>query len=154
MSVIDQLKLRQAVAGDIAAIVALLSHDPLGAKRENPGDPAYEKAFDAIDKDPNNELWVIEGPDRRVMGILQLTFIPGLSHTAGWRAQIEGVRVADELTGQGVGTWFFKQMIERAREKGVRMVQLTSDKSRKDAIRFYEALGFSATHEGFKLKFE
>ncbi len=154
MSVVDQLKLRQAVAGDIAAIVGLLSDDPLGAKRENPGDPAYEKAFDAIDKDPNNELWVIEGPDRRVMGILQLTFIPGLSHTAGWRAQIEGVRVADELTGQGVGTWFFKQMIERAREKGVRMVQLTSDKSRKDAIRFYEALGFSATHEGFKLKFE
>ncbi len=154
MSVIDQLKLRQAVAGDVAAIVELLSDDPLGAKREKPGDPAYDKAFEAIDKDPNNELWVIEGPDKRVLGILQLTFIPGLSHTAGWRAQIEGVRVADELTGKGVGTWFFKQMIERAREKGVRMVQLTSDKTRTDAIRFYEALGFAATHEGFKLKFE
>lgn len=154
MSVIDQLKMRQAVAGDVAAIVELLSDDPLGAKREKPGDPAYDKAFEAIDKDPNNELWVIEGPDKRVLGILQLTFIPGLSHTAGWRAQIEGVRVAEELTGQGVGTWFFKQMIERAREKGVRMVQLTSDKTRTDAIRFYEALGFTATHEGFKLKFE
>lgn len=154
MSVIDQLKLRQAVADDVTAIVELLSDDPLGAKREKPGDPAYDKAFAAIDKDPNNELWVIEGPDERVLGILQLTFIPGLSHTAAWRAQIEGVRVADELTGKGVGTWFFKQMIERAREKGVRMVQLTSDKTRKDAIRFYEALGFTATHEGFKLKFE
>ncbi|MBO6948854.1 MAG: GNAT family N-acetyltransferase [Rhodospirillales bacterium] len=154
MSVIDQLKLRQAVANDVAAIVKLLSDDPLGAKREKPGDPAYDKAFAEIDKDPNNELWVIEGPDKRVLGILQLTFIPGLSHLAGWRAQIEGVRVADELTGKGVGTWFFKQMIERAREKGVRMVQLTSDKTRKDAIRFYEALGFTATHEGFKLKFE
>lgn len=154
MSVIDSLKLRLATASDVAAIVSLLSDDPLGAKREKPGDPAYDKAFEAIDRDPNNELWVIEGPDGRVRGILQLTFIPGLSHTAGWRAQIEGVRVADELTGKGVGTWFFKQMIERAREKGVRLVQLTSDKTRADAIRFYEALGFTATHEGFKLKFD
>ncbi|MBO6519485.1 MAG: GNAT family N-acetyltransferase [Rhodospirillales bacterium] len=150
----DSLKLRLATASDVAAIVSLLSDDPLGAKREKPGDPAYDKAFEAIDRDPNNELWVIEGPDGRVRGILQLTFIPGLSHTAGWRAQIEGVRVADELTGKGVGTWFFKQMIERAREKGVRLVQLTSDKTRADAIRFYEALGFTATHEGFKLKFD
>ncbi len=154
MSVIDTLKLRQAVAGDVAAIVRLLADDPLGAKREKPGDPVYDEAFRAIDADPNNELWVIEGPDGRVLGILQLTFIPGLSHRAGWRAQIEGVRVAEELTGQGVGTWFFEQMIARAREKGVRMVQLTSDKTRTDAIRFYEALGFTATHEGFKLKFE
>lgn len=154
MSVIDTLKLRQAAADDVAAIVNLLVDDPLGAKRENPGDPAYDKAFNAIDSDPNNELWVIEGPDGRVLGVLQLTFIPGITHTAGWRAQIEGVRVADELTGKGVGTWFFQQMIERAREKGVRLVQLTSDKTRADAIRFYEALGFTATHEGFKLKFD
>ncbi|MGJ3261049.1 MAG: N-acetyltransferase family protein [Rhodospirillales bacterium] len=154
MSVIDTLKLRQAVAGDVAAIVRLLAADPLGAKREKPGDPVYDEAFRAIDADLNNELWVIEGPDGRVLGVLQLTLIPGITHTAGTRAQIEGVRIAEELTGQGVGTWFFEQMIVRAREKGVRMVQLTSDKTRTDAIRFYEALGFTATHEGFKLKFD
>ncbi len=154
MSVIDGLKLRQASAGDVDAIVQLLADDPLGAKRENPGDPAYDTAFAAIDADPNNELWVIEGLDGRVLGVLQLTFIPGISHTAGTRAQIEGVRVADELTGQGVGRWFFQQMIERARDKGARLVQLTSDKSRADAIRFYGSLGFTASHEGFKLKFE
>ena len=73
MSVIDGLKLRQASAGDVAAIVQLLADDPLGAKRENPGDPAYYRAFAAIDADPNNELWVIEGPDGRVLGVLQLT---------------------------------------------------------------------------------
>lgn len=154
MSVIDHLNLRQATADDVAAIVQLLVDDPLGAKRENPGDPAYDAAFAEIDKDPNNELWVIEGDDGRVLGVLQLTFIPGITHTAGTRAMIEGVRVADELTGKGVGTWFFQQMIERAREKGARLVQLTSDKTRTDAIRFYENLGFTATHEGFKLKFE
>ncbi|MEX0693227.1 MAG: GNAT family N-acetyltransferase [Rhodospirillales bacterium] len=154
MSVIDGLKLRQAVAADVAGIVRLLADDPLGAKREKPGDPAYDTAFAAIDADPNNELWVIEGANGRVLGVLQLTFIPGITHTAGTRAQIEGVRVADELTGQGVGRWFFKQMIDRARTKGARLVQLTSDKSRSDAIRFYESLGFTATHEGFKLKFD
>ena len=154
MSVIDTLKLRQAVAGDVIAIVRLLADDPLGATREKPGDPIYDDAFRAIDADPNNELWVIEGPDGRVLGVLQLTFIPGITHIAGTRAQIEGVRVADELTGQGVGTWFFERMIARARDKGARMVQLTSDKTRTDAIRFYEALGFTATHEGFKLKFD
>lgn len=154
MSVIDTLKLRQAVAGDVIAIVRLLADDPLGATREKPDDPIYDDAFRAIDADPNNELWVIEGPDGRVLGVLQLTFIPGITHTAGTRAQIEGVRVAEELTGQGVGTWFFERMIVRARERGARMVQLTSDKTRTDAIRFYEALGFTATHEGFKLKFD
>ncbi len=154
MTEFEGLKLRQARAADVSAIVALLSDDPLGAKRERPGDPAYDKAFAAIDADPNNELWVIEGEAGTVQGILQLTFIPGLSHTAGTRAMIEGVRVADALTGKGVGTWFFRQMIERAREKGARLVQLTSDKTRKDAIRFYENLGFTASHEGFKLKFD
>ena len=154
MSVIDQLKLRQATADDVADIVQLLADDPLGAKRENPGDPAYDAAFAEIDRDPHNELWITERPDKRVLGVLQLTFIPGITHTAGTRAQIEGVRVADELTGQGVGTWFFRKMIERAREKGARLVQLTSDKSRTDAIRFYGNLGFTASHEGFKLKFE
>jgi len=154
MSITDDLKLRQATADDVVGIVNLLADDPLGAKRENPGDPAYDAAFAAIDRDPNNELWVIEGPDGRVLGVLQLTFIPGITHTAGTRAQIEGVRVADELTGKGVGTWFFQQMIDRARDKGARLVQLTSDKTRTDAIRFYENLGFTASHEGFKLKFD
>jgi len=154
MTTLNGLKLRQARADDVRAIVALLVDDPLGAKRERPGDPAYDKAFAAIDADPNNELWVIEGHAGKVQGVLQLTFIPGITHTAGTRAMIEGVRVADELTGQGVGTWFFQQIIKRARDKGARLVQLTSDKTRTDAIRFYENLGFTASHEGFKLKFD
>lgn len=149
----DGLKLRQAVAGDLDAIVAILADDMLGKSREKPGDPAYKSAFEAIAADPNNELWVIEGPDSRVMGTLQLTFIPGLSLKGGTRAQIEAVRVVDELQGQGVGRWMFEQMIARARERGAILVQLTSDKQRPDAIRFYQSLGFVASHEGFKLKF-
>lgn len=150
---LDGLKLRHAVAGDLDAIVAILADDKLGKLREKPGDPAYATAFAAIDADPNNELWVIEGPDGRVMGTLQLTFIPGLSHKGATRAQIEAVRVVDELQGQGVGRWLFERMIERARERGAHLVQLTSDKQRPDAIRFYQSLGFVASHEGFKLKF-
>ncbi len=150
----EDLKLRQARRDDLDAMVALLADDALGAGREKPGDPAYIVAFDEIDCDPNNELWVIEGPDRRVLGVLQLTFIPGISRLGAKRAMIESVRVADELQGKGVGRWFFTEMIARARNQGAVLVQLTSDKTRPDAIRFYESLGFVASHEGFKLKLD
>lgn len=153
MHELNGLKLRQAAADDLEAIVAILADDMLGKSREQPGDPAYKAAFEAIAADPNNELWVIEGPDKRVMGTLQLTFIPGISLKGGTRAQIEAVRIVDELQGQGVGRWMFERMIERARERGAMLVQLTSDKQRPDAIRFYQSLGFAASHEGFKLKF-
>ena len=153
---LGELKLRQAKAEDLAAMIGILTDDPLGKARERPGDPAYMAAFREIEADPNNELWVIEGPDQQgaaaVMGCLQLTFIPGISRIGAMRAQIEGVRIVDRLQGKGVGRWLFESMIERARERGAKMVQLTSDKTRPEAIRFYERLGFEASHEGLKLK--
>jgi len=150
----DDLRLRQATRNDLNAMIALLANDKLGAGREAPGDPAYAKAFAEIENDPNNEIWVIENDQTPVLGVLQLTFIPGLSRLGAKRAMIESVRVADELQGRGVGRWFFEQMIARARDRGAVLVQLTSDKTRPDAIRFYESLGFVASHEGFKLKLD
>ncbi len=151
LTIFDQLTLRQATADDIGAIIALLADDPIGQAREAPGDPLYADAFAEMEADPNNEQWVIEGPDGRVLGCLHLTIIPGLSRRATKRAMIESVRVHDDLRGQGVGRWFFEQAIARSRDLGATMVQLTSDKKRADAIRFYESLGFVASHEGLKL---
>lgn len=148
----DKLIFRQARADDVAAIVDMLADDELGAARERPGDPVYDTAFAEMEADPNNELWVIEGPDDRVLGCLQLTIIPGLSRLGAKRAMIESVRVHDDLRGQGVGRWLFEKAIERSREREAQLVQLTSDKTRPDAIRFYESLGFVASHEGLKLK--
>lgn len=145
----DGIVLRLAKSDDVAGIVDLLADDPLGQNREAPGDPAYDRAFREIDKDPNNELWVLD--DGAVAGTMQLTIMPGLSRKAATRAQIESVRVADRLQGLGMGTWCFECMIERARQRGADMVQLTSDKTRPEAHRFYEKLGFVASHTGFKL---
>ena len=152
MSSLDDLTLRQARADDIDAIIALLADDSIGQTRETPGDPKYAEAFAEMDADPNNEQWVIEGPDGRILGCLHLTIIPGLSRRATKRAMIESVRVHDELRGHGVGRWFFEKAIERSRDLGATLVQLTSDKKRADAIRFYESLGFVASHEGLKLQ--
>lgn len=147
------LKLRQANAADVEAIVSLLTDDPLGKARERPGDPAYMIAFNEIENDPNNELWVIESPDGKIAGTAQLTFIPGISRLGAKRAMIEGVRVSDQYQGKGIGRWFFESLIARAKGNGAALVQLTSDKTRPEAIQFYESLGFVASHEGFKLKF-
>lgn len=143
--------LRRARAEDVDGVVRLLADDPLGRARERPGDPAYAKAFTAMENDPNNELWVLEDADGQVAGTMQLTFIPGISRLGATRAQIEGVRIADSLQGKGIGTWIFERLIERARARGAHLVQLTSDKTRPDAHRFYERLGFVASHDGFKL---
>lgn len=145
---------RHAVRDDVPAIVRLLADDPLGANREHnvaPLPEAYYSAFDAIDRDPNNELIVVESEGHTVVGVLQLTFIPGITYRGGWRALIEGVRIAAELRSSGVGKRLFEWAIARARARGCHVVQLTSDKSRADAIRFYERLGFVASHEGLKL---
>ncbi len=150
----DDLIFRQARADDVAAIVEMLADDQLGASRERPGDPVYDTVFAEMDNDPNNELWVIEGTDGRVLGCLQLTIIPGLSRLGARRAMIESVRVHDDLRGQGVGRWLFEKAIARSRERDAQLVQLTSDKARPDAIRFYESLGFVASHEGMKLKLD
>ena len=154
MPLFEGLTLRQAAKADVDAIVALLADDPLGQSRERPGDPLYLDAFQALEGDPNNELWVLDAGNGKIAGVLQLTFIPGLSRMGALRAMIESVRVGDAWQGKGVGRWLFEQMIARARERGAVLVQLTSDKARPDALRFYESLGFVASHEGFKLKLD
>lgn len=148
--------IRDALSSDLPAIVALLADDPLGATRESVGatvDEVYVRAFDAIARDPNNRLVVLcdESDDARVLGCLQLTIIPGLSRRAATRAQIESVRVSSALRGRGLGRQLFDWAIAQARAYDCAIVQLTSDKQRGDAHRFYGSLGFVATHEGFKL---
>ncbi len=148
------LKFREAMESDIRALVALLADDELGSNREDlsvPLNQRYLDAFHSIDKDSNNELTVVES-DGVLVGMLQLTFIPYLTHTGSWRCLIEGVRIAKTHRGQGLGAGFINWAINRARQRSCSIVQLTSDKRRPDALRFYESLGFEATHEGFKLK--
>lgn len=148
------LLFRRATRDDVAAIVRLLADDPLGARRESAAAPlpdSYCAAFDAIDRDPNQELVVVDTDGRRVAGVLQITFIPCLTCRGGWRALVEGVRVAADVRAGGIGRRMLRWAIERARARGCHVVQLTSDKARPDAIRFYESLGFVASHEGLKL---
>jgi GNAT superfamily N-acetyltransferase len=149
-----KLTFREAVEGDISNLVNLLADDELGAGREDvslPLNQSYADAFRSIEHDPNNELVVVESGGA-LIGMLQVTFIPYLTHTGSWRCLIEGVRIARESRGQGLGTEFIKWAIDRARSRGCSIVQLTSDKQRPGALKFYESLGFQATHEGFKLR--
>ena len=144
---------RRAVAADLPAIVALLADDPIGSGRESAGlqlDPRYAEAFAAIDADPNQLLAGAER-DGSVIGVLQLSFIPGLTRRGMWRGQIEGVRIAAGERGSGTGRAMLRWAIEQCRQRGCGLVQLTSDKRRSGAHRFYEALGFRATHRGYKL---
>jgi ribosomal protein S18 acetylase RimI-like enzyme len=144
---------RRAASDDLPALVALLADDPIGRGRESAGtplDPRYAEAFSAIGRDPNQLLAVVER-DGRAIGVLQLTFIPGLTRRGMWRGQIEGVRVAATERGSGIGRAMLEWAIEECRKRGCGMVQLTSDKNRSAAHGFYEALGFQATHEGYKL---
>jgi GNAT superfamily N-acetyltransferase len=148
------ITVRRAQRTDVPTIVEMLADDPLGMTREaftSPLPASYLDAFDAIDGDPNNELVVAIGGDRGVIGVLQLTFIPYLTYRGGWRALIEGVRVASSVRSSGIGGELIRWAIERARQRGCHLVQLTTDKARPDAIRFYEQLGFAASHEGMKL---
>lgn len=149
----DALTFRAATRADLLTIARLLAADPLGAERESPKDPLepeYEAAFAAIDADANNELLVAEH-GATIAGVLQITYLPSLTYRGSWRAQIEGVRVSAELRGRGVGRALMGEAIERARRRGCRLVQLTTDNRRPDAIRFYEQLGFRASHSGMKL---
>lgn len=144
---------RRATGEDLPAIVELLADDDIGQTREVVGTPLdgrYLDAFDAIDGDPN-QLLAVAARDGEVVGCLQLSFIPGLSRTGMWRGQIESVRTARALRGSGLGRTMFEWAIKECRERECGLVQLTSDKARPDAIRFYESLGFTASHEGMKL---
>lgn len=140
---------RRATTADLRAIVALLADDVLGAARENPGDPAYDAAMAAIAADAN-QLLAVADLRGRIVGCLQVSFIPGVSHRGAWRGQIESVRIGADQRGSGLGRRMMDWAIEQCRARGCRMVQLTTDKSRTDARRFYESLGFVASHEGMK----
>ncbi len=147
------MKIRRATRDDLPAIVDLLSDDVLGRTREDPGPPlneAYIRAFDAIHDDPNNDLLVGE-VDGAVMAAMQFTVIPSISFTGGTRAQIESVRVARTVRGQGYGRRLFEWGIEEARRRGCHLLQLTTNAQRADAKRFYEELGFSPSHIGMKM---
>ncbi|MFI1164866.1 GNAT family N-acetyltransferase [Streptomyces sp. NPDC020801] len=145
------LEIRDAVADDVPAIVAMLADDPLGARRESPDDPTpYLATLERLDADPNQHLVVAVREDR-VVGTLQLSIIPGLSRRGSTRSVIEGVRVHAEERGSGLGTRLIEWAIDASRRQGCQLVQLTSDRTRTDAHRFYERLGFEASHVGFKL---
>lgn len=148
------LSFRAATSQDLPAIVRMLAHDALGSNREDPLNPlskSYRTAFETIDADPNNEL-VVAATGHHIVGVFQITFIPNLTYQGGWRALIEGVRVSKEVRLSGIGRAMFEWAINRARERGCILVQLTTDKTRLGALRFYEQLGFVASHEGMKLK--
>ncbi|MGW0196053.1 N-acetyltransferase family protein [Nonomuraea sp. NPDC003201] len=147
----EKVLFREARKEDVPAIVAMLADDHLGATREgDPGDERYLAAFERIDANPYDELIVAE-QDGEVVGTMQLTYLAGLSRLGAERCQIEAVRVAAAARGQGLGGRMIKWAVDRARERGCVIVQLTSDKSRTDAHRFYDNLGFAASHEGYKL---
>ncbi|HZU14713.1 MAG TPA: GNAT family N-acetyltransferase [Chloroflexota bacterium] len=148
--------IREAHRHDVPRMVELLAADQLGRTREcmdESSAPAYYRAFAAIDADPRTQLLVMEVAGQLV-GTLQLNFLPGLSRGGAERAQIEAVRIAEEMRGQGLGHVLVGDAIERARRRGCRLVQLTTDRRRADAHRFYESLGFVPSHVGMKLSLE
>ncbi|WP_051712691.1 GNAT family N-acetyltransferase [Actinoalloteichus caeruleus] len=141
---------RRARSEDLPAIIGLLADDELGAGREAPGDPVYRAAFEDIDADPR-QLLVVADLGGEVVGTLQLTLISGLSRRAATRAQIEAVRVREDQRGGGVGRALLEWALDQARQRGAVLAQLTTDVRRVDALRFYERLGFQASHHGLKL---
>ncbi|MER8042679.1 GNAT family N-acetyltransferase [Streptomyces sp. NPDC094032] len=147
----SDLEIRPARQDDLPAIVAMLADDPLGAQRESPDDLSpYTTAFTRLAEDPNQHL-VVAVREGRVVGTLQLTVIPGLSRKGTTRSLIEGVRIHADERGSGLGTRLIEWAVEESRAQECRLVQLTSDVTRTDAHRFYERLGFEASHVGFKL---
>ncbi|MFC9811596.1 GNAT family N-acetyltransferase [Streptomyces virginiae] len=146
------LAIRPATEADLPAVVALLADDPLGATRESPQDlTPYRTALERLTGDPNQHV-VVAVRAGRVVGTLQLTIVPGLSRKGATRSIIEGVRVHAGERGSGLGTRFIEWAIEKSRAENCTLVQLTSDVTRTDAHRFYERLGFTASHVGFKLQ--
>ncbi|MDT0436963.1 MULTISPECIES: GNAT family N-acetyltransferase [Streptomyces] len=146
------LDIRPATPDDVPAVVAMLADDPLGALRESPDDlEPYLAALRRLSADPNQHL-VVAVREGRPVGTLQLTIIPGLSRRGAVRSVVEGVRVHADERGSGLGTRLMEWAVDESRRQGCQLVQLTSDASRTDAHRFYERLGFTASHVGFKLQ--
>lgn len=149
---VSDIAIRRATVDDIPAIVEMLLEGTVDPSRESPDDlTPYRRAFADVAADPNQLLMVAER-NEQVIGTLQLTIIPGLSRAGAGRGLIEAVRVSDAARGAGLGTTLMEWAIEESRRRGCRLVQLTSDVQRTDAHRFYERLGFTASHVGFKLK--
>ena len=149
------MEFRSAERVDVPAILQLLADDDISRARgfgvvPEEVDAAIWAAFEAIDADPDNELVVAEDAGE-VIATCQLTFTPGLSRGGGWRMTIEAVRVRADRRSGGIGRNLMAYAMDRARDRGCRVVQLTTDKRRVDAHRFYESLGFVASHEGMKL---
>ena len=146
--------LEEATADDLPALIDLLADDMLGASRDgirtDEDRRRYERAFAAIDDDPAH-LLVVGRREGQVVATLQLIVTPSLSRRGAFRAVIESVRVSSSLRSQGVGGALVRWAVEEAGRRGCEMVQLSSDKQRTDAHRFYERLGFECSHEGFKL---
>ncbi|MGF1740000.1 GNAT family N-acetyltransferase [Vibrio profundum] len=144
---------REAKRSDLEQLVHLLADDSLGKQREDVSQPLnqrYIDAFEAIMMDANNHL-LIAVVKERIVGMLQLTLTPYLTHIGSWRCTVEGVRIHPECRGMGLGNEMLERAIVLAKEKGCSLIQLTTDKQRPEAMRFYQRLGFNASHQGMKL---
>ena len=149
------LTYRHATSEDLPFIIGLIVEDSVVATNDSVADarqPDYDDALKAIDADPNQEMFVVEDSGKPI-GCFQLSYLPGLMRRGMWRGMIEVVHVADDLRNRGYGSEMMRWALERCRERGCGMVQLTSNKKRTDAHRFYERLGFHKSHEGFKYYF-
>ncbi|WP_319480231.1 GNAT family N-acetyltransferase [uncultured Draconibacterium sp.] len=147
------MKFRKATKKDLVKIVELLADDEYGRTREICREPLpieYLNAFENINNDPTQELIVVENDDLEIIGSMQLSFLQYLTYRGGLRAQIEAVRVRSDKRGNGVGKMMFELAINRAKERNAHLLQLTTDKKRPEAIKFYKNIGFEATHEGMK----
>ena len=145
--------IRKATREDVPDIVAMLVDDFLGQGREDMQDMSpYLTAFDAMSEDPNNMLFVACTPDGAIVGTFQLVYMQGLSLSACKRAEIEAVRVHSSMRGKGLGKSMFDWAIDKARQDGCGLLQLTTNKQRTDGQRFYDQLGFEASHIGYKMK--
>lgn len=147
-------RLRRAVESDVVPIIELMNNDPIRAAENSAAaqDQApYIAAFRAIDADPAQQLIVVVDHAENVVATMQLTLIPGLARLGSTRLLVEAVRVDEKLRGNGLGSAMMTWAVEEGRRRGAALVQLTSDRARQDAHRFYERLGFTASHVGFKL---
>lgn len=142
--------LARATRQDIGPLSRLLADDVLGSERETEDERAYVAAFEEIDADPHHLLVVLRDSDNQVVGTFQLTLIPGLARGGAKRLQIEAVRLASSTRGSGLGSAVFAWIHDYGRQHGAALAQLTTDKQRADAHRFYERLGYSASHVGYK----